>query len=78
MTRFDFSLSTHNEEMCLAGTVKSGTLSDALQAIAREAPASRGDQLDIGVPGFPPARFYCVPSDDGVTMTWVAAGKMAA
>ena len=60
MTRFTFSLSRAGIAAD-AGAVVSDSFSDALDAIAREPQVSVGDTIEIGVPGFPPARYECVP-----------------
>jgi hypothetical protein len=78
MTRFEFSISSADEQHRLAGSVTSGTLSDALQVISDRAATSVGDRLEIGVSGFPPARFLYVPSVDGDELIWQAEGRKAA
>ena len=77
MTRFEFSISSADEQLRLAGSVTSGTLSDALQVISDRAATNVGDRLEIGVSGFPPARFLYVPSVDGDELIWQAEGRKA-
>ncbi len=62
MTRFTFSLSKHGVASD-AGAVISESFGDALAALAREPQVAVGDTIEIGVPGFPPARYECVPLD---------------
>ena len=59
MTRFTFSLSKSGVASD-AGAVISESFGDALAALAREPQVAIGDTIEIGVPGFPPARYECV------------------
>lgn len=59
MPRFTFSLAKAGLAAD-AGAVLSASFSEALDAIAEQPQVSVGDTLEIGVPGFPPARFECV------------------
>ena len=78
MPRFEFSLSGPDESLRLAGAVTSPTFAQAMEAIVEQAQVGRGDQLEIGVAGFPPARFaaYLEGLEDRVR--WQQAGKKAA
>lgn len=60
MPRFTFSLAKGGLA-AEAGMVVSESFTDALDAIAEQPQVSVGDVLEIGVPGFPPARYHCVP-----------------
>jgi hypothetical protein len=60
MTRFTFSLSRAGVAAD-AGAVLSESFTDALDALAREPQITVGDTIEIGVPGFPPARYECIP-----------------
>jgi hypothetical protein len=62
MTRFTFSLSKSGVASD-AGAVISESFTDALDALAREPAIAVGDTIEIGVPGFPPARYQCIPLD---------------
>lgn len=59
MPRFTFSLAkagvAHE-----AGAVLSASFNEALDTLAQQPQVSVGDTLEIGVPGFPPARYECV------------------
>ena len=59
MPRFHFSLG-QGDTVRETGAVTSDTFSDALEAIAEQSEANVGDLLEIGVPGFPPARFELI------------------
>ncbi|HEX6533519.1 MAG TPA: hypothetical protein VF041_02925 [Gemmatimonadaceae bacterium] len=68
MPRYEFSLSSPFENARLAGAVTGGSFEEALDAIAKETRVNEGDMLEIGVRGFPPARYQLVwTAEDGVT-----------
>ena len=77
MPRFQFALS-NTQQVREAGIVQSDSFSDALTAISEHVEAREGDTLEIGVPGFPPARYECVWSMDRGASAWRPAGQMAA
>ena len=77
MPRFQFALS-NTHQVREAGIVQSDSFSDALTAISEHVEAREGDTLEIGVPGFPPARYECVWSMDQGASAWRPAGQMAA
>ena len=60
MARFTFSL-VKAGIASEAGMVVSDSFTEALDAIAEQPQVSVGDTLEIGVSGFPPARYQCVP-----------------
>jgi hypothetical protein len=65
MPRYTFSLAKAGMAAD-AGAVLSDSFTEALDAIARQPRVSVGDVLEIGVPGFPPARYECVATgNDG-------------
>jgi hypothetical protein len=67
MPRYQFSISSPTERMRLAGAVTSESFAQALEAIADQADAGEGDTLEIGVVGFPPARYeYMESVEDGI------------
>jgi hypothetical protein len=78
MPRYQFSISSPTERVRLAGAISSETFSQALEAIADQADAGEGDTLEIGVQGFPPARFQLAESAEDGTISWRPAGLMAA
>jgi hypothetical protein len=77
MPRFLFALST-GEEGRRAGVVMGESFSEALETLTQQVSVSEGDTLEIGVNGFPPARYECVLSMETGIGTWRPAGLMAA
>lgn len=59
MPRFTFSLG-RPDEVREMGAVQSDSFDDALAVLAEQASPILGDVLEIGVPGFPPARYEYV------------------
>ncbi len=76
MPRYQFSIG--GSEVRRMGVVQSESFGDALETIAAQADAEAGDLLEIGVRGFPPARFQYVFSLDEGTPVWRATHKLAA
>jgi hypothetical protein len=76
MPRYQFSIGSSGVRRM--GVVQSESFGDALDVIATQADAETGDLLEIGVPGFPPARFQYVFSLDEGTQVWRAAHQLAA
>jgi hypothetical protein len=77
MPRFQFSLST-TDIVREAGVVHSESFADALAAIEEHVSAKEGDVLEIGVPGFPPARYQRVWGGMEVGTAWRPTGLLAA
>ena len=61
-----------------AGMVQSESFADALTAIAAETDGSAGDTLEIGVWGFPPARFERVWNGEHASWSWLPITALAA
>ena len=61
MATYTFSLST-SEEARQAGVIQSASFDEALRLVGERMPVTKGDTLEIGVRGFPPARYECVES----------------
>ena len=77
MPRFKFALSGP-EEVREAGIVQSESFADAMRAIDEQASVvEEGDTLEIGVPGFPPARYHYLGMVRG-RRSWRPAGQLAA
>jgi hypothetical protein len=57
MSKFRFSLS--NPEFRHEGTVDGPSFIEAVDGLWHHVDVHRGDVLEIGVPGFPPARYEC-------------------
>ena len=77
MPRFQFSIGSR-EAVREAGIVTSDSFSDALEAIGSQIEVSDGDTLEIGVPGFPPARFDYVLTLQPGESAWRPARRLAA
>ena len=77
MPSFQFTLRTSDlaEE---SGIVTSESFGDALTAITDHYEAHEGDTLEIGVRGFPPARYECVLSVNSGLAAWRPSGLLAA
>jgi hypothetical protein len=58
--------------------VQSDTFDEAMSAVAERFTATPGDRLEIGVFGFPPARYMCVGSVDGDGASWRPVDEKAA
>ena len=61
MATYTFALST-SENARQAGVIQSSSFDDALRLVGERIPVTRGDTLEIGVKGFPPARYECSES----------------
>ncbi|CAA9302828.1 MAG: hypothetical protein AVDCRST_MAG11-957 [uncultured Gemmatimonadaceae bacterium] len=76
MPRYNFSLFTSGL-VGEAGVVQSDSFDDALAAISEHVTANEGDTLEVGVFGFPPARYRKVSEAAGLR-AWQPAGQLAA
>lgn len=72
MATYTFSLST-SEEARQAGIIQSASFDEALQLVGERMSVTQGDTLEIGVSGFPPARYECVQSLLDGTVFWQPA-----
>ena len=72
-----FSLST-SEEARQAGVIHSTSFDEALRLVGERMTVSQGDTLEIGVRGFPPARYECVETLFDGSVFWQPAAKLAA
>lgn len=77
MATYTFSLGGQ-DEVRQAGIIHSANFDEALQLVGERVSVSRGDTLEIGVKGFPPARFECVESLFDGSVVWQPATKLAA
>ena len=75
MKRFWFA-HVRGEEIHNSGSLVAGTLPEALRCVARRGLPSTGDRLDIGMEGFPPARYECVFQDVDVPLAWRLVNQM--
>jgi hypothetical protein len=71
MSRFRFSVS--NAAVRQEGTVESDTFVNAVDTLWQHVDVKQGDVLEIGVLGFPPARFECVAEIGEGKPFWKAA-----
>ena len=78
MSKFQFAISSGPESVRQAGVVESDSFTDAVVLLGEKIPVRTGDSLEIGVSGFPPARFFCVSAVKGTRPVWVPEGRMAA
>ena len=77
MSKFCFSVS--NLESRRDGVIESDSFTDAVDALGRQVVVTKGDRLEIGVFGFPPAQYECVGLLQGTRPIWFpAGGRMAA
>ncbi len=77
MPQFQFALTSVNL-VREAGVVQSESFTDALDAIDQNCMLTEGDTLEIGVPGFPPARFERIAALSGPGQAWRSSGLLAA
>jgi hypothetical protein len=72
MSTYTFSLST-SQEARQAGVIQSASFDEALRLVGERMPVTQGDTLEIGVRGFPPAKYKCVQSLLDGTVFWSPA-----
>ncbi len=77
MSKFMFAISSGAEAMRQAGVVESNSFDEAVHLLGERVPIQTGDSLEIGVAGFPPARYQCVGAIQKRPI-WVPEGKLAA
>ncbi len=61
MATYKFSLSS-SDETRQAGVIHSVSFDEALRLVSARMAVTKGDSLEIGVAGFPPARYECAES----------------
>jgi hypothetical protein len=76
MSKFRFSVSGTDSRQ--EGVVESESFLAAVDALAGHVWVHKGDVLEIGVLGFPPARYECVSDALEGSPLWVPAGRLAA
>ncbi len=76
MPQFHFALSRIGE-LRQNGVVQSESFNDALSVLSERVTATEGDVLEIGVTGFPPARYECVGKMRD-RRRWRPSGQLAA
>lgn len=75
MSKYCFSVS--NVETRHEGIIESPSFLAAVDALADHVDVRKGDVLEIGVKGFPPARYECVGEMSSLPV-WMPASPMAA
>ena len=76
MSKFRFSVS--GQETRREGVIESESFRAAVDSLSHHVPVRRGDILEIGVFGFPPAIYECVGQIDSGFPVWMPAGRQAA
>ncbi len=76
MSKYRFSVT--NLQSRQEGIVESDSFVDAVSALGKHMTLRKGDVLEIGVYGFPPARFECVGELGEGEPVWFPAGQLAA
>ncbi len=77
MARFMFSLES-NAEVRQAGIIQSTDFDEALRCVEDRIAIRAGDRLEIGVSGFPPARYECLGLLEGGKLMWAPANHRLA
>jgi hypothetical protein len=77
MATYTFSLST-TPDARQAGVIQSDSFEEALRLVGERMSVTQGDTLEIGVTGFPPAKFECIEALFDGTVFWVPASRLAA
>jgi len=75
MSRYSFAVS--GPESRREGVIESESFVAAVDALGQHVEVRMGDELEIGVYGFPPARFRCVGELKSLPV-WMPAGQKAA
>jgi hypothetical protein len=78
MVRYSFAISSGPEAVRQAGVVESDSFDHAVILLGERIPVHAGDSLEIGVNGFPPARYDCVGAVKSGRPVWVPQGRLAA
>ncbi|HEU4996481.1 MAG TPA: hypothetical protein VFT29_16810 [Gemmatimonadaceae bacterium] len=76
MAIYRFSLNTTTEAR-QAGVIHSPSFDEALKLVSARMTVTKGDTLEIGVAGFPPAHYECVESLLDGSVFWMP-GRLAA
>jgi len=76
MSKFSFAVSGIDSRR--EGVIESDTFREAVDALGQHVDVRAGDQLEIGVLGFPPARYECVGEISSGFPMWMPMNKKAA
>lgn len=77
MAKYTFALGSE-ADVRQAGVIQSDSFNDALRALGQKISVKEGDTLEIGVSGFPPARFQCIAALLDGDVLWRPANQKAA
>lgn len=77
MSKFQFAICSGPESVRQAGVVESDSFEEAVVLLGTKISVRAGDSLEIGVTGFPPARYQCV-GEMRSRPIWLPQGQMAA
>jgi hypothetical protein len=75
MSRYSFAVS--GPESRREGVIESDSFTAAVDALGQHVEVRMGDELEIGVFGFPPARYRCVGEAKSLPI-WMPWGQKAA
>lgn len=78
MAIYTFSVGGTEGDMRQAGLIKSASFDEALRLVGQRVAVTQGDTLEIGVNGFPPARYECVEALMDGNVFWKPAPRLAA
>ncbi len=73
-----FSFAVNGVDSRREGIIESDSFRDAVDALAQHVDVKAGDLLEIGVFGFPPARYECLGEMHSGRAIWVPANRLAA
>ncbi len=76
MSKFSFSVRSIDSRQ--DGVIESDSFIAAVDALGGHVTVQTGDVLEIGVLGFPPARYECVGEATSGYPLWMPAGRLAA
>jgi hypothetical protein len=76
MSRFSFAVSGLDSRR--EGVIESDSFRDAVDALGQHVDVKTGDMLEIGVLGFPPARYECVGAIRSGYPIWMPSSRAAA
>ena len=77
MATYSFTLDGSDDSR-QAGIIHSVSFEEALELVGERVSVKRGDTLEIGVRGFPPARYECIDATFEGGVLWMPANKLAA
>ena len=76
MSKFSFSVRGIDSRQ--DGVIESESFVAAVDALGQHVMVNKGDVLEIGVYGFPPARYECVGEESAGIPLWMPASRLAA